>query len=79
MSQHADFVFENIRERFLELLDYHSYAIRDILDLGELDIVGCEQLFQSHGDVKGELVNAVREFWEVSFLVFCMCILEDAN
>ncbi|CAG8600462.1 3900_t:CDS:2, partial [Paraglomus occultum] len=64
MSQHSDSVFENIRERFLELLDYHSYGIRDILDLGELDIVGCEQLFQNHGDVKGELVNAVREFWE---------------
>jgi hypothetical protein len=64
LFQHSQFLIENAKEHLLKSVDYVSYGMTDILDLGELDITQCENLFASHGDAKEVLVDIVKEFWK---------------
>ncbi|CAI2180055.1 6001_t:CDS:10 [Funneliformis geosporum] len=65
LFQHSQFLIENAKEHLLKSVDYVSYGMTDILDLGELDIAQCENLFVTHGAAKDALINVVKEFWEI--------------
>src|SRR6266498_4064552 len=64
LFQHSQFLIENAKEHLLKSVDYVSYGMTDILDLGELDIAQCENLFATHGAAKEVLVDIVKEFWK---------------
>jgi len=66
LFQHSQFLIENAKEHLLKSVDYVSYGMTDILDLGELDITQCESLFATHGAAKEALVDIVKEFWKTS-------------
>jgi len=52
----------------------------DTLDLGELDIAQCENLFATHGATKEALVDVVKEFWEViGFILLIFIIIVVVN
>lgn len=65
LFQHSQFLIENAKEHLLKSVDYVSYGMTDVLDLGELDIAQCESLFTTHGAAKEALVDVVKEFWKV--------------
>ncbi|PKC75818.1 hypothetical protein RhiirA1_436013 [Rhizophagus irregularis] len=66
LFQHSQFLIENAKEHLLKSVDYVSYGMTDVLDLGELDIAQCESLFTTHGAAKEALVDVVKEFWKTS-------------
>ena len=70
LFQHSQFLIENAKEHLLKSVDYVSYGMTDTLDLGELDISQCENLFITHGVAKDALVDVVKEFWEVITFFF---------
>ncbi|CAG8593544.1 17516_t:CDS:10, partial [Cetraspora pellucida] len=65
LLQHSRFLLENAKEHLLKSVDYVSYGMSDILDLGELDVSQCVALFTSHGSFKESLIEVVKEFWQV--------------
>ena len=64
LFQHSQFLIENAKEHLIKSVDYVSYGMTDILDLGELDITQCESLFATHGTAKEVLIDVVKEFWK---------------
>ncbi|GBC05869.1 hypothetical protein RclHR1_06490004 [Rhizophagus clarus] len=66
LFQHSQFLIENVKEHLLKSVDYVSYGMTDVLDLGELDVTQCENLFVTHGSAKEALIDVVKEFWKTS-------------
>lgn len=65
LLQHSRFLLENAKEYLLKSVDYVTYGMTDVLDLGELNMQQCENLFMSHGVFKDSLIEVVKEFWQV--------------
>lgn len=64
LFQHSQFLIENAKEHLLKSVDYVAYGMTDVLDLGELDVTQCENLFATHGAAKEALIDVVKEFWK---------------
>jgi hypothetical protein len=74
LFQHSQFLIDNAKEHLIKSVDYVSYGMTDILDLGELDIAQCESLFATHGAAKEALIDVVKEFWKATiFFFFKLC------
>ncbi|RHZ81350.1 hypothetical protein Glove_121g72 [Diversispora epigaea] len=65
LLQHSRYLLENAKEYLLKAVDYVTYGMTDVLDLGELNLVQCESLFMAHGVFKDSLIEVVKEFWQI--------------